>query len=61
MPFITVGLYDTEGKVSITLPKTPEEAVGLFMERQTNVYWGSRPDALNAYDTREWAEEVEPS
>ena len=59
MPFITVGLYDTEGKVSITLPKTPEEAVWAFLwKRQTNVYRGSRPDALNAYDTREWAEEV---
>jgi len=55
----TVGLYDTEGKVSITLPKTPEEAVwALLWKRQTNVYRGSRPDALNAYDTREWAEEV---
>ena len=55
----TVGLYDKEGKGSITLPKTPEEAVwAQALEDNTNSVKGSRPDALTEFSTRNWAEEV---
>jgi hypothetical protein len=55
----TVGLYDKEGKGSITLPKTPEEAVwAQVLEDKTNVLIGSRPDALTEWSTRNWAEDV---
>ena len=55
----TVGLYDKEGKSSVTLPKTPEEAVwAQVVEDKTNYYKGSRPDALTEYSTRNWTEEV---
>ena len=55
----TVGLYDKEGKGSITLPKTPEEAVwAQALEDNTNSIKGSRPDALTEFSTRNWAEEV---
>ena len=55
----TVGLYDVEGKISITLPKTPEEAVwAQALEDNTNSIKGSRPDALTEFSTRNWAEKV---
>jgi len=55
----TVGLYDTEGKASIDLPKTPEEAVwAMSWNKKTNVYRGSRPDALDSFSTTQWAKEV---
>jgi DNA-binding CsgD family transcriptional regulator/glutaredoxin len=55
----TVGLYDKEGKSSVTLPKTPEEAVwAQVVEDKTNYYKGSRPDALTEWSTRNWTEEV---
>jgi hypothetical protein len=55
----TVGLYDKEGKDSITLPKTPEEAVwAQVLEDKTNLYKGSRPDALTEWSTREWTKDV---
>ena len=55
----TVGLYDKEGKSSVTLPKTPEEAVwAQVVEDKTNYYKGSRPDALTDWSTRNWTEEV---
>jgi DNA-binding CsgD family transcriptional regulator len=55
----TVGLYDKEGKDSVTLPKTPEEAVwARVVEDKTNYYKGSRPDALTEWSTRNWTEEV---
>jgi DNA-binding CsgD family transcriptional regulator len=55
----TVGLYDKEGKSSVTLPKTPEEAVwARVVEDKTNYYKGSRPDALTEWSTRNWTEEV---
>jgi hypothetical protein len=55
----TVGLYDAEGKASITLPKTPEEAVwAQALEDNTNSLKGSRPDALTEFSTRNWAEKV---
>ena len=55
----TVGLYDVEGKISITLPKTPEEAVwAQALEDNTNSIKGSRPDALTEFSTRNWAEGV---
>jgi DNA-binding CsgD family transcriptional regulator len=55
----TVGLYDKEGKSSVTLPKTPEEAVwAQVVEEKTNYYKGSRPDALTDWSTRDWTEEV---
>ncbi len=53
------GLYDKEGKGSIDLPKTPEEAVwAQVVEDKTNYYKGSRPDALTEWSTRNWTEEV---
>ena len=55
----TVGLYDAEGKASITLPKTPEEAVwAQALEDNTNSRKGSRPDSLTEFSTRNWAEKV---
>ena len=55
----TVGLYDVAGKTSITLPKTPEEAVwAQALEDNTNSLKGSRPDALTEFSTRNWAEKV---
>jgi len=55
----TVGLYDVEGKVSIDLPKTPEEAVwAQVVEEKTNIYKGSRPDALTEWSTKKWTEDV---
>jgi len=55
----TVGLYDTEGKESVTLPKTPEEAVwAQALEENTNSIKGSRPDSLTEFTTRIWAEKV---
>lgn len=55
----TVGLYDKEGKSSVTLPKTPEEALwAQVVEEKTNYYKGSRPDALTEFSTRNWTEEV---
>ena len=55
----TVGLYDAEGKASITLPKTPEEAVwAQALEDNTNSIKGSRPDSLTEFSTRNWAEKV---
>lgn len=55
----TVGLYDKEGKSSVTLPKTPEEALwAQVVEDKTNYYKGSRPDALTEWSTRNWTEEV---
>ena len=55
----TVGLYDTEGKGSITLPKTPEEAVwAQTLEENTNSFKGSRPDALTEWSTKKWTEDV---
>ena len=55
----TVGLYDKEGKGSVTLPKTPEEAVwAQALEDNTNSVKGSRPDALTEFSTRNWAEKV---
>ena len=55
----TVGLYDKEGKGSITLPKTPEEAVwSQVVEDKTNLYKGSRPDALTEWSTKKWTEDV---
>ena len=55
----TVGLYDKEGKGSITLPKTPEEAVwAQVVEDKTNLYKGSRPDALTEWSTKKWTEDV---
>jgi hypothetical protein len=54
-----VGLYDKEGKDSVVLPKTPEEAVwAQVVEDKTNYYKGSRPDALTEWSTRNWTEEV---
>lgn len=53
------GLYDKEGKESVVLPKTPEEAVwAQVVEDKTNYYKGSRPDALTEWSTRNWTEEV---
>jgi hypothetical protein len=55
----TVGLYDVEGKVSIRLPKTPEEVVwAQALEDNTNSIRGSRPDALTEFSTANWAEQV---
>ncbi len=55
----TVGLYDTEGKGTVTLPKTPEEALwAQVVEDKTNYYKGSRPDALTEWSTRDWTEKV---
>jgi len=55
----TVGLYDTDGKASMDLPKTPEEAVwAMSWNKKTNVYRGSRPDALDSFSTKQWAKEV---
>lgn len=55
----TVGLYDVEGKISMDLPKTPEEAVwAQALEDNTNSIKGSRPDALTEFSTRNWAEKV---
>ena len=55
----TVGLYDKEGKNSVTLPKTPEEAVwAQVVVDKTNFYKGSRPDALTEWSTRDWTEEA---
>jgi hypothetical protein len=53
------GLYDKEGKGSIHLPKTPEEAVWAQMvQEKTNLYRGVRPDSFTDWSTREWTEEV---
>ena len=55
----TVGLYNTEGKGSVTLPKTPEEAVwAQALKDNTNSIKGSRPDSLTEFSTRNWAEKV---
>lgn len=55
----TIGLYDKEGKESITLPTTPEEALwGRMLEEKTKFYTGSRPDALTDWTTRNWAKGV---
>jgi DNA-binding CsgD family transcriptional regulator len=55
----TVGLYDKEGKGSIDLPKTPEEAVwAQVTEDKTNLFKGSRPDALTEWSTKKWTEDV---
>lgn len=55
----TTGLYDTEGKGSVTLPKTPEEVVwAQALEENTNSIKGSRPDSLTEFSTRNWAEKV---
>ena len=55
----TVGLYDKEGKNSVALPKTPEEAVwAQTLEDNTNDIKGSRPDALTEFSTSNWAEKV---
>ena len=52
------GLYD-KGVGSVTLPKTPEEALwAQVVDDKTNYYKGSRPDALTEWSTREWTEEV---
>ena len=52
------GLYD-KGVGSVTLPKTPEEALwAQVVEDKTNYYKGSRPDALTEWSTRDWTEEV---
>jgi hypothetical protein len=53
------GLYDKEGKGSIHLPKTPEEAVWAQMvQEKTRLYKGVRPDAFTDWSTREWTEQV---
>ena len=55
----TVGLYDKEGKGSIDLPKTPEEALwAQVTEDKTNLFKGSRPDALTEWSTKKWTEDV---
>ena len=55
----TVGLYDTEGKASMDLPKTPEEAVwAQLWDKKTNLFRASRPDALDSFSTEQWAKEV---
>jgi hypothetical protein len=55
----TVGLYDTEGKASMDLPKTPEEAVwAQLWDKKTNLFRASRPDALDSFSTGQWAKEV---
>jgi hypothetical protein len=55
----TIGLYDTEGKESVKLPTTPEEALwGQVLEDKTKLIKGSRPDALTDWTTKNWAEGV---
>jgi hypothetical protein len=53
------GLYDKEGKGSIDLPKTPEEAVwAQTVEHNTKLYRGVRPDAFTDWSTRDWTKET---
>ncbi len=53
------GLYDGEWKGSLSLPKTPEEAVWAQMvQEKTKLYKGVRPDAFTDWSTREWTEQV---
>jgi hypothetical protein len=53
------GLYDKEGKCSIDLPKTPEEAVwAQTVENNTKLYRGVRPDAFTDWSTRDWTKET---
>jgi hypothetical protein len=53
------GLYDKEGKGSISLPKTPEEAVwAQTLENNTKLYRGVRPDAFTDWSTRDWTKET---
>jgi len=53
------GLYDKEGKGSISLPKTPEEAVwAQTVENNTKLYRGVRPDAFTDWSTRDWTKET---
>ena len=55
----TVGLYDKEGKNSIALPKTPEEAVWAQMvQEKTKLYRGVRPDSFTDWSTKEWTKET---
>jgi hypothetical protein len=55
----TVGLYDKEGKNSVALPKTPEEAVWAQMVKEkTKLYRGVRPDSFTDWSTRQWTEQV---
>ncbi len=55
----TVGLYDKEGKNSVALPKTPEEAVwAQIVENNTKIYRGVRPDAFTDWSTRDWTKET---
>jgi hypothetical protein len=53
------GLYDKEGKCSINLPKTPEEAVWAQMvQDKTRLYRGVRPDSFTDWSTKQWTEQV---
>lgn len=55
----TIGLYDTEGKESVKLPTTPEEAVwAQALKDNTNYIIGARPDALTDWSTKNWAEKI---
>jgi hypothetical protein len=55
----TVGLYDKEGKNSVALPKTPEEAVwAQVIQQKTQLYRGVRPDSFTDWSTRQWTEQV---
>lgn len=55
----TVGLYDKEGKNSVALPKTPEEAVwAQAIQEKTKLYRGVRPDAFTDWSTRDWTKDV---
>jgi DNA-binding CsgD family transcriptional regulator/glutaredoxin len=55
----TVGLYDKEGKSSVALPKTPEEAVwAQVVKEKTKLYRGVRPDSFTDWSTRQWTEQV---
>jgi DNA-binding CsgD family transcriptional regulator/glutaredoxin len=55
----TVGLYDKEGKNSVALPKTPEEAVwAQVVKEKTKLYRGVRPDSFTDWSTRQWTEQV---
>jgi len=53
------GLYDKEGKGSISLPKTPEEAVwAQAIQEKTKLYRGVRPDSFTDWSTRDWTKDV---
>jgi hypothetical protein len=55
----TVGLYDKEGRNSVALPKTPEEAVWVQMVKEkTKLYRGVRPDSFTDWSTKQWTEQV---